>query len=496
MAESARVGAPAPPDPGAFDEDERTQKVGVESVPGLEAQFDAGDGASSRGDGATDDTTSQSRRPPGARATIGRALADEDEDDDDEPTAVASAAPVAGRVTVPDPPPAEGAPPPVARIGKYDVVRRIAYGGMAEVFLARETTAVGASRLVAIKRALPHVTDDATFVEMFLDEARISVMLSHPHVCHLYDVVAAGAESFLVMEYIDGLSLAELILRARERSMLPIDVVVRVVAHIADALHYAHVATDEAGQRLHIVHRDVSPSNIMLGRDGRVKLLDFGVAKARTHATKTRSGVVKGKFAYMSPQQCLGHPVDGRADVFALGICLWEALAGRALFQRDSEYATMSAVLQDPVPSLRGIRSDVPADLDAIVQRALAKQPDQRFQSALELQAALEGWLSAHGAFVAASHVAELVRRVLAGEPALRAQASAGSDELVPTRPGGGTPRPERAPAGAGGAAARRRAGRPPTATRRRASRRRSGPCARGGCCRWRWWARPAWPRW
>jgi serine/threonine-protein kinase len=468
MADASRAALRTDPaEPGAFDEDEQTQKVGWDAL--SEGETSPRHGAEVDAPAAVDAMARAGSQQPAAVAT-GRSLAEED--DDDEPTAVASASSAARRTAVrstrsgkePSPPvaampargasgdgpvpPGEEASPPAARIGRYDVVRRLAYGGMAEVFLARETTAVGVTRLVAIKRVLPHIGEDPTFVEMFLDEARIAVMLSHPNICHLYAVEAAGASSFLVMEYVDGLSLAELIVRARGRSMLPVDVVVRVAAHVADALHYAHVATDEAGRQLNIVHRDVSPSNIMLGRDGRVKLLDFGVAKARTHATKTRSGVVKGKFAYMAPQQCLGHPVDGRADVFALGICLWEALAGRALFQRDTEYATMSAVLQDPVPSLRLLRPDVPDDLEAIVRRALAKQPDQRFQSALEFQLALEGWLSAHAAFVTASHIAELVRRVLAGEPAMDGRLDAGSTaaDVAPVPPDGMTPKPQITP--------------------------------------------------
>jgi len=348
-------------------------------------------------------------------------------EDDDETTTMAAPGPALARAlraiapSMPRPLPAEEeattpglppAPPPLARFGRYEVVSRIAYGGMAEVFLAREQTIVGATRLVAIKRMLPHVSDDGQFVSMFLDESRVALQLQHPNVCTCYEVGSEAGSPFLVMEYIDGRSLAQLIDIARGSGGLAPEIAVRIIAQVAEGLHYAHRVRDVSGVPLNIIHRDVSPSNIMIARDGQVKLLDFGVAKARSHATKTRSGIVKGKFAYMAPEQCRGAVVDARADVFALGICLFEALTRKPLYQRESEYATMTAVLTDPPPSPHAVDARNPVELDAIVQCALAKLPAERFATALDFQTALESWLATTGTFVNAARIAASIERL------------------------------------------------------------------------------------
>jgi serine/threonine-protein kinase len=337
----------------------------------------------------------------------------------------------------PRPVAAEAAPslPPTsagARIGRYEIERRLAYGGMAEVFLAREPLAVGGSRRVAIKRVLPHVADDASFVAMFLDEARIALLLQHPNVCACFDAGPSEEGPYLAMEYIDGRSLAQLITLAQGGGVLPVAVVARVIALVAEALHYAHGAVDADGAPLHVVHRDVSPSNILIGRDGRVKLLDFGVAKARSHATRTRAGVVKGKFAYMAPEQCRGVAADPRADVFALGICLYEGLTRTSLFARENEYATMTAVLHEPPASPRAVDRRIPAELDAIVLRALAKEPEARFPTALAMQEALEAWLTSSRAAVHSARIATAVEQLVAG-------ASDGVDPLLEPLPAPGT---------------------------------------------------------
>ncbi len=305
----------------------------------------------------------------------------------------------------------------VAHIGRYEVVRRLAYGGMAEVFLAREPLAVGASRLVVLKRVLPHVADDAAFVAMFLDEARVALQLQHPQICASFDAGHGEDGPFLAMEYVDGRSLAQIIALARAGGALPPAVIARIVSLIAEALHHAHGAHDADGAPLHVVHRDVSPSNIMVGRDGRVKLLDFGVAKARSHATRTCPGIVKGKFAYMAPEQCRGAVADPRADVFALGICLYEALTRTPLYARESEYATMTAVLHEPPASPRAADPRIPEALDAIVLRALAKEPEARFPTALAMQEALEAWLASSGAAVYSARIAAAVDGLVTRTP-------------------------------------------------------------------------------
>ncbi len=333
--------------------------------------------------------------------------------------------------------------PVIAYYSRFALLGRLAFGGMAEIFLARETSS-NASRHLVVKRILPHVADDEGFVSMFLDEARLAMRLQHPNICPVYEFGEAAGTWFIAMEWVDGVPLGKLIRKARATGGIPIPVAVRVIAQIAEALHYAHRARDESGAPLGLVHRDVSPQNIMIGYHGSVKLLDFGVAKASSQATRTQAGIVKGKLAYMAPEQCRGDEIDGRADVFALGVCLYEALAGRPLYHRQNDFETLKAVLDDPVPSARALRPAVPADLDAIVQRALAKSAEVRWQSAGELQEALEQWLTDHRERVNATRTAQYLEGLYAEEiargPALTtgpvAPGSARGDSLMP---GGGS---------------------------------------------------------
>ena len=277
---------------------------------------------------------------------------------------------------------------------------------MAEIFLAREArSAAGISRRhVVIKRVLPHVASDRRFVEMFFDEARIATKLSHPGICHVYEFGEVAGSSFLALEWIDGVSLGKLIRSARETGGVPAPIAVSICAVIADALHYAHTLKGDDGAPLQIIHRDVSPQNIMVSYEGHAKLLDFGIAKATTQQTKTQSGQVKGKFAYMSPQQCSGEAIDHRADIWSLGVCLYEALTGRPLYHRKTQYETMRCVLEDPVPTLTHFFPNL-SGLDEIVQRCLSKSPDDRFQDASELCLALKQWLTTHQHTVTASEL-------------------------------------------------------------------------------------------
>jgi len=301
--------------------------------------------------------------------------------------------------------------PAICTFGRFEILGRIAFGGMAEIFLGREATA-GASRMLAIKRILPHVADDPAFVEMFLDEARLAIQLNHPHICHIYEFGELETSYFIAMEWIWGAPFGKIIRRARSRGGLPAEFVAKAVAQVAEALHYAHRARDSSGQPLGIVHRDVSPQNVMISYEGQVKLLDFGIAKAQSHTTKTQAGVVKGKFAYMSPQQCTGKPIDARADVFALGVVLYEALVGETLYHRPTEYETMRAVIEDPVPSVRDKKPNIAVELDAIVQKALQKKPDDRFKSAADMQSALEEWLARTGKAVTTSKMADVMEKL------------------------------------------------------------------------------------
>ena len=296
---------------------------------------------------------------------------------------------------------------PITYFGRFGILGRIAYGGMAEIFLAREEAQAGASRLLVVKRILPHVADDENFTRMFLDEARLAMQLSHPNICHIYEFGQLEGSYFIAMEWINGVQLGKLIRRARGEGGLPPQIAVRVIARIAEALHYAHRAKDQLGRPLGIVHRDVSPHNIMVSYDGNVKLLDFGIAKATSHSSKTQAGVIKGKFSYMSPQQCLGQSIDGRADVFALGVCLWETLTGKPLFHRKTEYETMRAVIEEAAPPIQRVREGLPPRLDEIVQKALAKDDAERYESAGAFQEDLERWLSEEHHVVNAAKIGE-----------------------------------------------------------------------------------------
>lgn len=320
---------------------------------------------------------------------------------------------------------------PVGKIGRYDVIGRLAMGGMAEIFLARESGPQTVERHVVVKRVLPHVAEDARASDMFVHEARLCMNLSHPNICPIYEFGDAGGSFFLAMEWVRGVSLRELL--DRVKGPLPIPLLVRVFADIAGALHHAHTRTDASGQPLSIVHRDVTPENIMIGFDGVPKLLDFGVAKAATQKHKTEAGNLKGKFAYISPEQYQGHALDGRSDVFSLGVCMYEALTGKNIYDRASEYETVAAIVLDPeVPSVRESRADVPDELDAIVRGAMAKERDERTGSADAVQEALLAFASAHGTSQRHADVARTVRALV---PDL-AEAPPELDRRPPTQTG------------------------------------------------------------
>ena len=264
---------------------------------------------------------------------------------------------------------------------------------MAEIFLAREPLEGGGdARYVVVKRILEHVSDDEAFVSMFLDEARLAARLRHPHICPVYELGRDGDDWYLAMEWVHGVTLRELQRRLeRAGSMMPVAMAVRIASDIAGALHYAHQLKDDSGQPLGIVHRDVSPHNVMISFDGAIKLLDFGIAKAKSHSNLTRTGQLKGKLGYMAPEQCMQLEVDPRTDIFALGILLYECLTGKLLFKADSEIATMRNIMEHTgAPSVRALRPDVPAALDEVLRRALAPKPRERFETAAKMQRALE----------------------------------------------------------------------------------------------------------
>lgn len=279
--------------------------------------------------------------------------------------------------------------PPLGHIGKYEVLGRIAEGGMAEIFLAREVSVGGASRLVVVKRMLPHIARQDVISELFEREARVCMQLRHPNICPIYEYGVQGGTPYLAMEWIHGVALSEIIDRAP--GTLPVAFVVKIVSDIAGALHAAHTATGPDGKPLRIVHRDVTPENIMIGFDGTVRLVDFGIATATIQRGRTETGIVKGKISYMAPEQFDGSMVDGRADVFSLGVSLYKALTGQSLFERENHAETMAAIVMgDPLPALPQVRSDVPAELGLIFARAVARSRADRLPTADDMQRELQ----------------------------------------------------------------------------------------------------------
>ena len=248
-----------------------------------------------------------------------------------------------------------------ARLGRYELIARIATGGMGEIFLARLEGAAGFEKLYVVKRILPHLADDARFREMLIAEARIASLLSHPNICQVYELGETEGQLFIVMEYLEGVTLLPILRRAsKEAAPLEAGFVAGVVQQAADALHYAHELRDRNGEDMGIVHRDVTPSNIFVTATGVVKLLDFGIAKVKDASAHTKTGTVKGKYAYMAPEQLKGGAIDRRADVFGLGVVIYEMLALRRLFQRKTDYLTFRAVMEQPITDVRRYRVDLP----------------------------------------------------------------------------------------------------------------------------------------
>lgn len=306
--------------------------------------------------------------------------------------------------------------PVLGQFAGYDILGRLALGGMAEILLGRHQERDGDERFLVVKRILPHFESDKDFVKMFLDEAYIGMQLEHPNICKFYQCGEDEGSHFIVMEWINGMPLGRLIRKARKHGGVSIPIALRIGAAVASALHYAHNAQDEHGEPLNLIHRDVSPHNIMVSYEGDIKLLDFGIAKADQRAYKTQAGIVKGKFAYMAPEQCTGSKVDHRLDVFALGVCMFETFTGKSLYRRSTEAATMRAVIMDPVPSLRDRIADFPEELDTIIQKALAKAANDRYASAGEFADTLDRYARSTDQVVPQRQVQQFIRQVFAEE--------------------------------------------------------------------------------
>jgi serine/threonine protein kinase len=296
---------------------------------------------------------------------------------------------------------------------RYRVIDRLEAGGMAEVFRGEALSVQGFKKQVAIKRVLPHLAQNKSFIRMFIDEARLGARLNHTNIVTVFDIGAADNTFFIVMEFVDGANLKHVLEALKKQNKRPaVKEVLHIGMEICKGLSHAHNLTDENGKLLNIVHRDISPPNILITRNGEVKVTDFGLAKATTQLEKTDPGVVKGKFSYLSPEAALGQEVDARTDVFAVGILIWEALAGRRLFLGDSDYETVKKVQRAEVPSLRGENPEVDEELEQLLAKSMAKQRDERFQTAHDLGEAIADYLFRHRLRVTSFDIARLMQSV------------------------------------------------------------------------------------
>ena len=303
-------------------------------------------------------------------------------------------------------------------VGPYELIERIGMGGMAEVFKASQSGEEGFERIVAVKRILPNLSADPDFEKMFIDEAKIAVQLQHPNIAQIYDLGRDGDSLFIAMEYVHGRDMATIIERQNEVKdrTLPLSFVVQVVIKVCEALHHAHAAKGSFGQKLNLIHRDITPQNILVSFEGAVKVVDFGLAKAAGRLVQTQAGVVKGKLAYLSAEQARGEQVDSRSDIYSLGTCFYEWLTGQRLFLRRNDADTVMAVQRSEVPPLRAVRPELPQALDAIVRRALQPDPRNRYQTAGEMQEELMGFAMEAGMPVRRRRLVEVLSELYPGE--------------------------------------------------------------------------------
>jgi serine/threonine-protein kinase len=276
-------------------------------------------------------------------------------------------------------------------LDRYQLVGEIATGGMATVYLARLAGLGGFQRMMAIKRLHPHLAREQSFIEMFLDEARLAARIHHRNVVPIVEIGTTGGSYYLVMEYIEGVTLARLMTQATAKhSPVPRPVLLRVMVDVLSGLHAAHEVTDDAGSSLEVVHRDCSPQNVLIGVDGCTRLTDFGIARATARIHNTREGAMKGKLAYMAPEQTQGDVFDRRADLWSVGVMLWEVLSMRRLFKGKTEAQTLRKLLHDPIPRLSEVVGGVHETLDDVTSKALEREPEARFQTAAEMADAIE----------------------------------------------------------------------------------------------------------
>jgi serine/threonine protein kinase len=315
---------------------------------------------------------------------------------------------------------------------RYRVLERLASGGMAEVFLAESAGIEGFKKQVAIKRVLPNLSEKKRFIAMFLDEARLSASLSHSNVAQVFDIGVGDNAYFIVMEYVDGADLKAVIEYMRKSGQsFPVEAACFIASKICEGLTYAHELRGADGKPLEIIHRDMSPPNVLITKHGEVKIVDFGLAKAASQLEKSEAGVIKGKFGYLSPEAAQGLEIDHRTDIFAVGIILWEMLSGRRLFLGETDFGTVKMVQQAVIPDLREINPSVPPELVKIIARSLAREPTARYATARDFGRDLTSFLFRHGRPVTSYDIAELVRAAVAQRKKQAPEKSSIIDKLI-----------------------------------------------------------------
>jgi serine/threonine-protein kinase len=301
--------------------------------------------------------------------------------------------------------------------GKYTLIDRIAVGGMAEIFLARQAGLDGFEKTIVIKRIRPHLSKQASFVRMFLNEAKLAAQLNHPNIVQIYDLGRIAESYFIAMEYIFGRDMRRIIPKADSLEIpFPMVYALKIASSVCEGLYYAHQKADPYGNPLNIVHRDVSPENVFVSFDGTVKILDFGIAKAANQIEQTGAGEIKGKLSYMSPEQCRGLSLDCRSDLFSLGVVLFEWLTGFKLFTGDSEVSIMKSIIDGKIYAPSYFKADIPQPVEDILMRALAKDREERFQTAWDMQYAIDHFLTQYEFTPSNIHLSNFLKQLFQDE--------------------------------------------------------------------------------
>ena len=299
------------------------------------------------------------------------------------------------------------------RFDKYILVEKIASGGMAEIHLAYKEGLDGFEKYLVIKKVLPNLASQKSFVSMFLNEAKLAAQLNHPNIVQIYELGKAKDVHFIAMEFVHGRDMRQVFPRTVARGIpFPMEYALKIVSDVCEGLHYAHTKTDSFGRPLNIVHRDITPENILVSFEGSVKITDFGIAKAATQIEHTKAGEIKGKLSYMSPEQCGGENLDPRSDIFTLGTILYEWLTGYKLFSGDNEAAIIRSILESKIYPPSFFKDDIPSDVEKIVMKCIEPDPSNRYSDAREVQYDIDSFLSSHSFNPSNFHLANFIKQL------------------------------------------------------------------------------------